>query len=236
MSKHALSRPSSLLRGIVFIVSFTLLIGFGWWWVTDDVQPARPLPNPVIGNTEPSVTVLPQTPSATPEPTPKSSKTAKPVPRTANPFVPERISVAGIGGRSVQALPRISVGDNGFSLPDPLDANPLEYAWDREGAKPGSPRGAVNLVAHTYPPGQVALGNQLFDVLQVGDVITVQGGSDSLRYQVTERLQVNVPAYPQDRVLNTDGRSVLTVTICSGERLGPGNWSMRTVWIAEPMK
>jgi hypothetical protein len=153
-----------------------------------------------------------------------------------HPFVPERISVAQIGSRSVQALPRISVGDNGFSLPDPLDANPLEYAWDKEGAKPGSARGAVNLVAHTYPPGQVALGNQLFDVLQVGDVIIVQGASDSLRYQVTERLQVNVADYPQQRVLDTDGPQVLTVTICSGERLGPGNWSMRTVWIATPMK
>lgn len=236
MNKHVLPRSSSWLRRTLFVVCFVLLIGFGWWWVTEDVQPAQPLPNPVIGNTAPSATVLPRTPSATPEPTPESSKTVKPVPRTANPFVPERISVAQIGGRSVQSLPRISVGDNGFSLPDPLDANPLEYAWDREGAKPGSSRGAVNLVAHTYPPGQVALGNQLFDVLQVGDVITVQGESDSLRYQVTERLQVSVSDYPQERVLSTDGPSVLTVTICSGERLGPGNWSMRTVWVAVPMK
>jgi len=154
----------------------------------------------------------------------------------ANPFVPERISVAQVGSRSVQALPRITVGDNGFSLPDPLDANPTDYAWDREGAKPGSPKGAVNLVAHTYPPGQLARGNQLFEELQVGDVITVQGSSDSLGYKVTERLQVTVADYPQERVLSTDGQPILTVTICSGERLGPGNWCMRTVWIATPMK
>lgn len=236
MSKHALSRPSSLLRWTVIIVSFTLLIGFGWWWVTNDVQSAEPLPNPVIGNGTPSATVLQETPSVTPELKPKPSKTPKPVLPSTKPFVPERVTVAQIGGRSVQALPRISVGDNGFSLPDPLDANPLEYAWDKEGAQPGSSQGAVNLVAHTYPPGQVALGNQLFDVLQVGDFITLHGASDTLRYQVTERLQVRVADYPQERVLNTDGPPVLTVTICSGERLGPGNWSMRTIWVAKPVK
>ncbi|MDQ5932118.1 MAG: hypothetical protein QG649_203 [Patescibacteria group bacterium] len=167
---------------------------------------------------------------------PKPTKASKPPQRDVTPFIPEWTSVAQIGSRDVQALPRISVGENGFSLPDPQDANPTVYAWDMEGAKPGSSRGAVNLVAHTYPPGQVALGNQLFDELQVGDVITVHGSRMSLDYKVTERLQVEVADYPQGRVLDTEGSSVLTVTICSGERLGPGNWSMRTVWIARPMK
>ncbi len=229
MGKHRLTYSSSLLRWILLAVGLVLLASFGWPWVTSDSQESPP-PNPVIGSATSSATVLP-------EPSPTETEPPKTVePAMANPFVPERISVAQVGSRSVQALPRISVGDNGFSLPDPLDANPTDFAWDREGAKPGSSKGAVNLVAHTYPPGQVALGNQLFDELQVGDVITVQGSSDSLEYKVTERLQVTVADYPQERVLSTDGQPILTVTICSGERLGPGNWSMRTVWIATPMK
>ena len=232
MNRHKRSRVSSWRRRTLLAMSFLLLIGFGWWWVSQDVQPVGPLPNPVIGSGTPSATVLPtpNLPSSTPT---KPSRSPK---RTVTPFVPERISVAHIGSRAVQALPRISVGENGFSLPDPQDANPAVYAWDKEGAMPGASRGAVNLVAHTYPPGQVALGNQLFDNLQVGDVITVHGPRTSLDYRVTERLQMEVADYPQERVLDTDGSSVLTVTICSGERLGPGNWSMRTVWIARPMK
>lgn len=231
MGKRKLSQPSSLRRWTLLFASFTLLIGFGWWWVTDDMQQPETLPNPVIGSGTPSATVLPETTS----PTPKPSKTT-PIPQATDPFIPERISIAQVGSRPVQALARISVGDNGFSLPDPQDANPQVFAWDKDGAQPGSNKGAVNLTAHTYPPGQVALGNQLFDELQVGDIVTVHGSSDSLRYQVTERVQVNVADYPQERVLTTHAPSVLTVTICSGERLGPGNWSMRTVWFAQPMK
>ena len=234
MGAHKGSSTSSAVRWTMLVLSLLVLSGFGWWWVSEDEPVVSPLPNPVIGSQTPSVTTLP-TPSGTPVigPTPTSRPTKRP---QTEPFVPVSVSVAQIGSRDVQSLPRITVGDNGFSLPDPQGANPSVFAWDREGARPGSTRGAVNLLAHTYPPGQTALGNQLFDVLQVGDIIIVRGLSDSLGYRVVERMQADVADYPADRVLDTDGKSVLTITICSGERLGPGNWTMRTVWFAEPLK
>ncbi|MFC5731584.1 hypothetical protein ACFPQB_21920 [Nocardioides vastitatis] len=30
------------------------------------------------------------------------------------------------------------------------------------------------------------------------------------------------------------GRPRLAILVCSGRRLGPGSWSRRTVWYAEP--
>ena len=232
MGKRKRTRLTSWYRWAMLVVALVILAVFGWQWVTVDDNRLSPPLNPVIGAGTPSVTILPE-----PEVTPTTpAKSARPTQPRSQPFMPERISIEQIGARTAQALPRISVGENGFTLPDPLNANPTDYAWDREGAKAGAKRGAFNLLAHTYPPGQSALGNQLFDVLQVGDVIVVSGASNTLRYQVTERLQVDVADYPQQRVLDTTSPHVLTLTICSGERLGPGNWSMRTVWIATPMK
>src|SRR5690606_27962866 len=101
-------------------------------------------------NGVPSATVLPDVVSPTVLPSQPPASSTQPDPPKVRPFVPMWVNVPGLGSHAVQALPRMSVGDNGFTLPDPLDANPEVYAWDRDGAMPGSSQGAANLVAHTY--------------------------------------------------------------------------------------
>jgi len=209
------------------VFALYLIVGWGLAWIYEDFRPVPPLPDPVIGNNVPSETLV--LPGETLRPLPQASTSIKP-------FTPTSVVIQGIGNRPVQVLARIKVGNNGFSLPDPEGLAPQVFAWDRDGAKPGSLKGAVNFTAHTYPPGQEALGNLLYQGLQVGDTLTVKGASASLQYRVVERDEVRLARYPGNRVLDTSGPSVLTITVCSGERRGPGDWTMRTVWFAVPVK
>ena len=36
------------------------------------------------------------------------------------------------------------------------------------------------------------------------------------------------------RYYDTDGPPQIAIVVCSGRRLGPGNWEKRTVWFASP--
>lgn len=228
MAKHKTTNASFWRRWAMLGIALVLLAAGGIIWILDE-QPKSTTPNPVIGRTTPSETTL-----SSPSPTPSVTPSAEVVP--ARPFVPITLSVEQVGSRQVQPLNRIRVGERHFSLPDPQGFNSQVYAWDKEGAKPGSVHGMVNFTAHTYPPGQVALGNQLYDHLQIGDIIIVRGQQTSLRYQVTERLEVPLADYPAGQVLDQDGPSRLSITICSGERRGPDDWTMRTIWFAVPME
>lgn len=229
MAKHKTANASFWARWVMLTGALVLLIVGGAIWILDDQPKPVAIPNPVIGQTTPSETTLP-------EPSPVPSVTPSTEPVHVRPFVPTTLSVEQVGNRQVQPLNRIRVGERHFSLPDPQGFDPQIYAWDKEGAKPGSMHGVVNFTAHTYPPGQVALGNQLYDHLQIGDTIIVRGQEASLRYQVVERLEVALADYPTGQVLDRDGPPRLSITICSGERRGPDDWTMRTVWFAVPMK
>jgi hypothetical protein len=147
-------------------------------------------------------------------------------------FLPRAVSVPGVTRRSsIVTPPRDANGIPG--VPPLTDAGKRLFAWDREqGIRPGDPAGNVLLNAHTWPDGS-ALGNRLLAQLHRGDRVVVHGTRVRLCYRVTERVEVlAVQGLP--RYYTKDGPPQLAILVCSGRRLGPGNWEKRTVWFAAP--
>lgn len=171
---------------------------------------------------------------------PEASTTlsARPAPRPATVcaggarqgFVPTSISIAGVvRNAAVVGVPRDAAGVPGV-LPV---RRKLDFAWDLGGIEPGSRRGQVLLNTHTWPDGS-AMGNRLLADLGVGDRLLVRGEGRHLCYRV--RKQVEVPfadGYPGYG--RTTGAPTLVIVVCSGDRLGPGEWTHRTLWFAEPV-
>lgn len=147
-------------------------------------------------------------------------------------FRPRAVSVPGVTRRSsIVTPPRDANGIPG--VPPLTDAGKRLFAWDRQqGIRPGDPAGNVLLNAHTWPDGS-ALGNRLLARLHRGDRVVVHGTKVRLCYRVTERVEVlAVQGLP--RYYIKDGPPQLAILVCSGRRLGPGNWEKRTVWFAAP--
>lgn len=152
--------------------------------------------------------------------------------RVQHGFRPRAVSVPGVTRRtSIVTPPRDANGIPG--VPPLTDAGKRVFAWDREqGIRPGDPAGNVLLNAHTWPDGS-ALGNRLLAHLHSGDRVVVHGAKLRLCYRVTERVEVlAVRGLP--RYYTKDGPPQLAILVCSGRRLGPGNWEKRTVWFAAP--
>jgi len=145
-------------------------------------------------------------------------------------FTPTRATVAHVG-RNIPVL-ALGRGSGGVPLPPPLTtAGKNSYAWDKYGPQPGSARGNVRFNAHTYPDGS-ALGNRMLAHLWVGARIILYGQGVALCYKVTRRITTtprNLAAY-----YYTTGSPKLAIVVCSGRRLGPGNWTKRTIWYARP--
>jgi hypothetical protein len=147
-------------------------------------------------------------------------------------FRPTTISVPGVtGGAAVITPPRDANDIPG--TPPISGAGKVLFAMDlAQGVLPGDPAGNVLLNAHTWPDG-TALGNHLLAGLHRGDRIVVHGGTSRLCYRVTERVQVlAVDGLP--RYYDKHGPPRLAILVCSGRRLGPGDWTHRTVWFASP--
>lgn len=154
-------------------------------------------------------------------------------PATARRFEPTSIDVLGVGRR----IPVITPPRDARDVPGtpPLTATGKRvFAFDRgQGVEPGDRRGNVLLNAHTYPDGS-ALGNDLLLSTAKGDRIVVHGqGGRRLCYTVRDVTQVRAsegfPAY-----YAKDGRPQLAIIVCSGRRLGPGEWESRTIFFASP--
>lgn len=152
----------------------------------------------------------------------------------ARSFRPTRVRLPG----RVAAVRVLARGRDrtGRSKPPPMTATgKQQFAWDRS-VRPGSAYGVVRLTAHTYPEwAGPALGNRLLRSLKVGDVLTVTGADgEQLCYRVSQRRRTpadaSVPAY-----YSSGGRPRLAILVCSGTRRGPGDWSHRTIWFAEPI-
>ncbi len=148
------------------------------------------------------------------------------------PFTPSHITVPGVvRDAPVHALPRDSNDVPG--VPPTTEAGRWEFGWDRPpGIRPGSAQGNVLINAHTFPDGD-ALGNEFLDELDKGDRIIVRGKDAELCYKVSQRIEVRaadgyVPYYDRE------GPPQLALLVCSGERLGPGEWTHRTIWFASP--
>jgi hypothetical protein len=147
-------------------------------------------------------------------------------------FTPRTITVAGVTrGATVVTPPRDADGVPGVP---PLTTDGKEvFAWDRaQGIRPGDPAGNVLLNAHTWPDGS-ALGNRLLAGLHGGDRIVVQGDEARLCYRVTERVEVFAER-GLARFYDAEGPPQLAIVVCSGRRLGPGEWEKRTIWFASP--
>ncbi|GAB3862807.1 hypothetical protein GCM10028801_29080 [Nocardioides maradonensis] len=142
------------------------------------------------------------------------------------PFVPTSIRVVGRTQR-VYPVPRTADGVMGvLSHTDKTD-----FATDQDGVEAGARHGRVLLNTHTWPDGS-AMGNRLLAHLHVGDRIVLRGRGQVACYRVTSREQVLASnGYPGwDR---TTGRPQVVIVVCSGTRLGPGDWTHRTLWFAD---
>lgn len=211
------------------LVAYTLYDG--------SAEPPRETTMPTASVT-PTTTAPSPTPSsaaATPSsPPPSSTAPVRPQPCTdpaTKAFTPTRISIPGVtSGARVLAVGMDARGVPG--TPPISDEGKTEFAWVPNIA-PGMSGGNVLLNAHTWPDG-TALGNHLLDGLQQGGRLVVHGpGGAELCYRVTERREVDAAASVPD-YFALDGPPQLAIVVCSGTRLGPGNWTERTLWFASP--
>jgi hypothetical protein len=147
------------------------------------------------------------------------------------PITPVRIAMQHVTkGVPVIAPPRV----NGVPGVPPLtNAGKHEVAWDRaQHIKPGALHGNVLMNAHVWPDGS-AIGNVMLKRLHKGDRIVVFGKNRKLCYRVVDRVQLK-PRQGLTRYYSRIGKPQLAIVTCSGRRLGPGVWTMRTIWYARP--
>lgn len=147
-----------------------------------------------------------------------------------SPFAPTSISIPDvIKDAKILALPRDA---NNVPRVPPTSAKST-FAWDRPpGIEPGSDRGNVLLNAHTWPDGS-AVGNTMLSKLDEGDRMILRGGGSELCYTVTKRIEV-LASKGYAPYYDRDGKPQVALIVCSGKRLGPGVWTHRTIWFAEP--
>lgn len=146
------------------------------------------------------------------------------------PFTPTSVDIEGVR----EDLPVIPLARDGSDVPGvPSVGATHTVAWDAPGPKPGSKRGLVRFNAHTWPNG-AALGNEMLATFDVGDVLTLRHGKTKLCYRVTERVEVDGYS-TYDPFYALDGPAKFAFIVCSGQRLGPGNWNKRTIWFGTPI-
>jgi hypothetical protein len=219
------ARPSAVSVKRALAVAVALIVAAGVVWLArsgDGADTSRAGAAPTASQVEPAQSVSP-TPTASPT---SSCATA------AHDFAPKNVTVAGMTrGIPVVTPPRDPDGVPG--APPLTSRGKSVFAFDLEqGVRPGDPAGNVLLNAHTWPDGS-ALGNRLLADLHRGDRIVVHGARARLCYRVTERVEVlAVDGLP--RYYTKDGPPQLAIVVCSGRRLGPGQWEKRTVWFASP--
>lgn len=235
-------RGSSSWWGRLLFVAIAVVLlaamGYGLWVEFRPSPEPPPVDRSIIATDEPTPTteVLP-TPTAPASTEP--SEPAEPTCSTAkSPLTPNQVRV-GDDQFDVQALDQVEEtrpdGTAVLTSPTPGEFNPHVFAWDRQSARPGSKVGNVLLTAHTYSDGS-ALGNRLYRELRPGDTLKLAGPSGMVCYRVTERTEVSIEDYPTSRVYDWDGPPQAVITVCSGLRLGPGDWTKRTIWFLEPLK
>ena len=167
-----------------------------------------------------------------------------------HPFQPSTLTIDGV------LAPTAVIGRgqdrHGVPKPPPLtERGEWQLAWDKaSGVRPGGTGGVVRLTAHTYPldhpddrprrrPGEggraPALGNLLLARLTPapGSHVTGAGGEQAC-YRVTRRQQVRATA-SLSGYYDTTGAPRLAILVCSGTRRGPGDWTHRTIWWAQPV-
>jgi hypothetical protein len=181
-----------------------------------------------MGDDSTPVAVAPALPVPTPTPSPTPGCST-----TTVAFVPTSVSIPGVQAHiNVIALKRDSHDVPG--TPPLTSTGKTEMAFDLgSGIEPGDALGNALLNAHTWPDGS-ALGNRLLAGLHEGDQFDVQGPLGHICYKVTDRIEV--PATdPGKQYYAKAGVPQVAIIVCSGKRLGPGVWTMRTMWFASPV-
>ena len=145
-------------------------------------------------------------------------------------FVPTKARIPAIG-RTVKVIqvPRKSNGQIGAG--PTTTAGKWLMSMDPK-TKPGSHQGSVLLSGHTWPDGS-ALGNAMLEHLFVGNGIVLYNDYVHACYHVNTRKSYPVNEVPR-RIFRTTGYEEVVIVACSGKRLGPGNWTRRTIWYATP--
>jgi hypothetical protein len=145
-------------------------------------------------------------------------------------FVPARAEIPAIG-RTVKVI-QVERKSNGQIGAGPTTTEGKWLMAMDPKTKPGSHQGSVLLSGHTWPDGS-ALGNAMLDHLWAGNGIVLYTGYTRACYRIGKR-----ESYPADEVpgwaFRTNGYEQVVIVACSGKRLGPGNWTRRTLWYATP--
>jgi hypothetical protein len=171
---------------------------------------------------------------AEPAPAPVPSPSAAPHCSSAlGALLPTSVSIPGVD-KSITVLPLARDSYDVPGTPPLTSVGKTEMAFDLgSGIKPGAAAGNALLNAHTWPDGS-ALGNKLLAKLQKGDQIVVHGALGQICYRVNDR--VEVPADDDGkRYFAKTGAPQIALIVCSGKRVGPGDWTMRTIWYASPV-
>lgn len=165
---------------------------------------------------------------------PAAASSAPTCHRPARGFVPAKAGIPALGHAfRVIRVPRTR--DNAVGAGPVTEQGKWLVAMDPH-TLPASRRGTVILAAHTWPDGS-ALGNALLRGLHRGDRIVLAGkGGKRACYRITERASYPVRDVPRRKAFRSWGREQVVIVACSGRRLGPGNWSRRTIWYGVPIR
>lgn len=164
------------------------------------------------------------------ETAPAARKAAK-CPKAKREFKPKRIAISKFGGWfNVVQVGRTGSGEMG--TPPLTSSGKWAIGW-YPSRGPGSRAGSVPLNAHTWPDGS-ALGNAMLRKLRKGRIIWLQGDVRAACYKIVKRAAYPRSKAPLKKILGARGKPRLAIIVCSGKRLGPRNWSDRTVWFAVP--
>lgn len=153
--------------------------------------------------------------------------------RPASAFKPTGARVATVD-RNLRVVPVRRTKGGAIGAPATTAAGKWLLGWDPE-TRPGSGKGSVITVAHTWPDGS-ALGNSLLRSTRKGAVIVVSGkGGATACYRVKQRASYRAAKVPRTKAFRYWGPEQLVIVVCSGKRLGPGRWTHRTIWYAAPV-
>jgi hypothetical protein len=151
-------------------------------------------------------------------------------------FKPVRAKIPVVTTNFIRVLAVSRNADGTMGAPPLTDAGKKALGWDRRSTPPGYYKGSVPTDAHTWPDGS-ALGNKMLRRLHVGDRVILFGADgEKLCYRINERHEYPRDQVPERRFFRTWGPPQIAMIVCSGRRLGPGNWLKRTVWFGTPIR
>ena len=160
-----------------------------------------------------------------------SSHPAQRCKRPAHGFVPTKAGIPAIG-RTVKVIQVKRTSSGAIGAGPVSQSGKWLMAMDPK-RHPGGHRGTVILSGHTWPDGS-ALGNAMLEHLWTGNGIILAGAHDTACYRINRRKSYPANQVPSKYIFRPEGPEQVVIVACSGKRLGPGNWTRRTVWFATP--